>query len=125
LLAGACGPGSHQDGSARPPNASHLPVFAPGVSGDIVTFSLAEYSIQPAILSLPADRELTFVARNDGTVPHSLSVFTNDVHLATELSAPGESHSVISKLAPGIYRFTYPVQNHARLGMTVIVTVTR
>jgi hypothetical protein len=125
MLANACDSGSAPTQTARPsPSISPAPVAAPGVSAGTVTFSLTEFSITPAVLSLPSNHKFMFVARNDGTVPHSLSIFGKNVHLATDLSAPGESHAVSASLPTGTYRFICPVRNHAQLGMTTIVTVT-
>jgi plastocyanin len=121
IITTGCGEGRESPSAA--PVGTPSPTASPGVSGSTVTFSLVEFSITPSSIVLPAGVPITFIARNDGTGPHSLSVRTKDVHLFTALAHPHDSQTMTGALAPGTYRFICPVDNHANLGMVATVTV--
>jgi uncharacterized cupredoxin-like copper-binding protein len=120
IIANGCG-----GGGERVSSTLTTPTATPslGVAGTTVTFSLVEFSITPSAVVLPSGVPFMFVARNDGTIPHSMSVRTTDVHLFTALANPRDSQSTTGVLPSGTYRFICPVDNHAKLGMVATVTV--
>jgi hypothetical protein len=95
--------------------ASPAIVGAPEV---VVTARDIEYSLGE--LRLPS-REVNLTLRNDGVLPHDLTIPALSVHLAA-----GSGHSVttgLRDLPPGRYSAYCSVSGHADAGMELVVTV--
>ena len=67
---------------------------------------------------------ITFLVRNDGTMPHDFAIQGNGVDQKTVMIKPGQTASLTVDLKPGIYTYKCTVPVHALLGMKGTLTVT-
>jgi uncharacterized cupredoxin-like copper-binding protein len=90
--------------------------------GNMVEVSLIDGEIEmPQQLSAGP---VTFNVTNNGTTEHGFDIEGQDVEEEIEGNLqPGESGSLTVELAAGEYRAYCPVDDHASMGMEVMVTV--
>ena len=60
---------------------------------------------------------MTFLARNDGTIPHDFAIQGQGVAHKIALLKPGHTASLTVDLKPGTYTYKCTVPGHAFLGM--------
>jgi uncharacterized cupredoxin-like copper-binding protein len=107
---------------------------AAGGPGTTINASEKEYAISLDKSSVPAGN-VTFNAKNDGTLPHTIAVTAADgANKTSGITGktigdsgnidPGKSGSVTVALQPGTYQVVCSVPGHVQLGMIVQLTVT-
>jgi plastocyanin len=69
-------------------------------------------------------REITFVVKNDGAMPHDFVIQGHGVDQNTAMLKPGHTASLKVDLKPGIYTYRCTMLGHALLGMKGTLTVT-
>ena len=67
---------------------------------------------------------VTFLVKNDGSMPHDFAIQGHGVDQMTGMLKPGHSVSLTVDLKPGIYTYRCTVLGHAFLGMKGTLTVT-
>lgn len=114
---------------------------AVGHAGDPVVVDLAVHwsRYQPAAITVPAGRPVTFVIRNDDPIDHEWIVGDDAVHLRhragtepahdarpTEVSLPAlsERRTTVTFAQPGRLTFACHLPGHEAYGMTGTLTVT-
>ena len=88
-------------------------------AGGAVDVALSDFSIDPASIEVEDAGELTLNVRNDGEVPHALSL--DDASTGT--LAAGADGRLTVDLAPGTYELFCPVGDHRRQGMVAMLRV--
>lgn len=97
-----------------------IPAGGSGGEGGSVAVSLAEFTIDPAPVTVAEGGSLTVT--NEGTAAHDLTV--EDQDLATPaLDAGGEAELDVSTLAPGSYTIFCSIPGHRESGMETDLTV--
>lgn len=97
-----------------------IPSGGGGSAGGSASVALAEFTITPSEISVPAGGVLTVA--NDGSVPHDLAVEGQD--LATPELAAGDSATLdLSGLATGTYTVFCQIAGHREAGMVGTLTV--
>lgn len=66
---------------------------------------------------------ITFVVKNDGSMPHDFAIRGNGVEQKTRLIGPGESDMLTVDLEPGTYTYVCTIPGHKQLGMSGAFTV--
>jgi uncharacterized cupredoxin-like copper-binding protein len=66
---------------------------------------------------------ITFIVRNEGTMPHDFAIQGNGVDQKTQMIMPGQSASLTVDLQPGSYTYICTVPGHVILGMKGEFTV--
>ena len=66
---------------------------------------------------------ITFLARNDGAIPHDFAIQGQGVAHKIALLKPGHTASLTVDLKPGTYTYKCTVPGHAFLGMRGTLTV--
>jgi plastocyanin len=66
---------------------------------------------------------ITFLARNEGIIPHDFAIQGNGVDQKTIRVKPGHTASLTIDLKPGTYTYKCTVPGHALLGMKGTFTV--
>jgi uncharacterized cupredoxin-like copper-binding protein len=66
---------------------------------------------------------MTFLARNDGAIPHDFAIQGQGVAHKIALLQPGQTASLTVDLQPGTYTYRCTVPGHALLGMKGTLTV--
>jgi uncharacterized cupredoxin-like copper-binding protein len=66
---------------------------------------------------------ITFVVKNEGTMPHDFEIRGSGVRQKTNLLEPGETESLTVDLQPGTYTYVCTVPGHDSLGMKGSFTV--
>lgn len=95
-------------------------VSAGGGAPSAVDVSLSEYKITPATISVAHGG--TLHVKNDGTMPHNLTV--KDQSLATKDLAQGGAEDLsIASLKPGTYTVICAIPGHEALGMKATLEV--
>jgi plastocyanin len=67
---------------------------------------------------------VTFVVRNNGSMPHDFEIRGDGVSQKTHMLQPGESDSLTVDLQPGTYTYICTIPGHDQLGMQGSFTVT-
>ncbi|QYG94069.1 hypothetical protein HC251_17575 [Iamia sp. SCSIO 61187] len=97
-----------------------IPAGGSGGGGGAVAVSLAEFTIDPAPVTVAEGGSLTVT--NEGTAAHDLTV--EDQDLATPaLDAGGEAELDVSALAPGSYTLFCSIPGHRESGMETDLTI--
>lgn len=87
-------------------------------AGGATTVALAEFSIAPGDLALPAGTKIA--VRNDGAIVHNLSVDG----VASPMLGGGEAGELdLSSLGPGTYAMRCDVPGHEAAGMKGTLTI--
>jgi uncharacterized cupredoxin-like copper-binding protein len=84
-----------------------------------IDVALADFSIDPAAIEVEQPGQVTLAVRNDGELPHALTV----EGASTGTLAPGESGELTVSLEDGAYALYCPVGNHRSQGMEAALTV--
>jgi uncharacterized cupredoxin-like copper-binding protein len=66
---------------------------------------------------------ITFLAKNEGIIPHDFAIQGNGVDQKTTRVKPGDTASLTVDLQPGTYTYKCTVPGHALLGMKGTLTV--
>lgn len=104
-------------GSAPPAAAAGGASEAPAAQVEV---SLTEFAITPADIVVAEGG--TLVVRNDGSIPHNLTVVDTDI--ATADLDPGSTETLdLSGLAPGTYRVVCTIPGHEQAGMVATLTI--
>lgn len=116
LVALACrsgvrNPGVSEESSARQAESSSIEVVA-------VDFDFELDANQAAAGTI------TFVVRNEGSMPHDFALEGEGISEKTSMLDPGESETLVVTLKPGTYEYVCTVPGHAMLGMRGTFTVT-
>lgn len=92
----------------------------PAAAAETVTVTLTEFAVDPAELTVPADRPVVFEVINDGSVPHD---FVIDGVAETELLDAGASATLeVAAFPAGSYDAWCSVAGHEGAGMHATVT---
>jgi uncharacterized cupredoxin-like copper-binding protein len=91
-------------------------------AGEPVQVTEIDYKIRLPETTLAPGR-YTFEVRNDGAVPHNLTVKGPGVSKATPNFGAGQTRTLSVDLEPGTYDFYCSVPGHRQLGMEQKVTV--
>jgi FtsP/CotA-like multicopper oxidase with cupredoxin domain len=84
---------------------------------------LADFTISPAAISVPADQPIEFTVMNHGLAPHTFAVVVADQTFETELIDPnGQATLDVPALEAGSYEAYCTVAGHKDLGMVGTVT---
>jgi plastocyanin len=92
-------------------------------AGSAVKVSEVDYKIRLPEMSFKAGTYI-FEVRNEGKVPHNLTVDGPGGQEATSDIGPGGSETLTVDLKPGSYDFFCSIPGHRQLGMERKVTVT-
>jgi uncharacterized cupredoxin-like copper-binding protein len=92
-------------------------------AGQTVQVTEVDYKIRLPETTLPAGT-YTFEVRNEGKVPHNLTVDGPGGQEATSDIGPGGSKTLTVALKPGSYDLFCSIPGHKQLGMDQKVTVT-
>jgi plastocyanin len=117
----ACG----QDGAPAPTTTNTVgqPTGAQQPStGTSVPVRLTEMRIELPQQSF-APGTYTFVASNEGRLPHALEIEGGGLEQATDTLSAGQSADLTVTLQPGTYKVYCPVGNHDEQGMNTTITV--
>jgi uncharacterized cupredoxin-like copper-binding protein len=68
--------------------------------------------------------DITFVVRNEGSMPHDFALSGEGPDEKTPMLQPGETATLEVTLEPGTYKYICTVPGHAMLGMQGDFTVT-
>lgn len=105
--------------TASQPNGAQQTTPASGTS---VPVRLTEMRVE-----LPKQRfapgTYSFVASNEGRLPHALAIEGNGLKAATDTLSSGQSADLTVTLQPGAYKLYCPVGNHDEQGMHSTITV--
>jgi uncharacterized cupredoxin-like copper-binding protein len=92
------------------------------VSGTSVAVQLTEMRVElPQQTFAPGT--YTFVATNEGRLPHALEIEGGGLEQATDTLSGGQSADLTVTLQPGTYKLYCPVHNHDEQGMHTTITV--
>jgi plastocyanin len=122
LAVGGCGE-QRGDATRTTPRPVRPPPTIPRRAVAVVSASLSEYAIGPTDPTVRRKGWITFVATNDGTVPHALAVDGPKGPKRTSTLLPGEEATITLHLPPGQYRWYCPLGDHERRGMVGRVNV--
>jgi plastocyanin len=98
-----------------PTQTQTTPAPAPK-GGGTVTIGETEYKLIPAHATARAGA-VSVVAKNTGTIVHTLEVEGNGVEKKTGDISPGSSATLKASLKPGTYKMYCTVSGHKGLGM--------
>jgi FtsP/CotA-like multicopper oxidase with cupredoxin domain len=88
-----------------------------------VEVTLADFTISPSAISVPAGQPIEFTVMNHGLSPHSFAVDVADQTFETDLIDPnGEATLDVPALEAGAYQAYCTVPGHKDLGMVATVT---
>ena len=83
---------------------------------------LADFSISPSAISVPAGQPIEFTVMNHGLAPHTFAVVVADQTFETELIDPeGQATLEVPALEAGAYEAYCTVAGHKDLGMVATV----
>ena len=123
---GGVGPGSWMDGMHRSmwgwerDRAAPPATAEPGAAELLVVTT--EFAFAPDRLELASGSPVNLRLRNDGALPHDLTIEGTDFSL---LVGPGETAvALLPRLTAGEYRYFCSIAGHAEAGMTGTLVVT-
>ena len=90
---------------------------------DTIEVNEAEFSLDPADITLDQPGTYVFKAENSGNAVHSLEIEGQGIEEETATIQPGQSAELEVNLDPGSYKLYCPVGNHEERGMVGTVTV--
>jgi uncharacterized cupredoxin-like copper-binding protein len=122
LVAGGCGEQRGDATRTTPQPVGPAPTI-PRRAVAVVSASLAEFAITPSNPTVRRAGWITFVATNDGTIPHALAVDGPRGTKRTPVLLPGQEETVTLHLPAGQYRWYCPLGDHARRGMVGRINV--
>ena len=89
-----------------------------------VEVGLADFTISPATISVPADQPIRFAIMNQGLGPHTFAVVVGDQTFESDLIDPsGQETLDVPALEAGAYEAYCTVAGHKDLGMVATVNV--
>ncbi|MFQ5613105.1 MAG: cupredoxin domain-containing protein [Anaerolineae bacterium] len=92
------------------------------VSGRTVQLELKDFEIVPADVTVSAG-EVTFTLVNGGRYTHDFRVEGQGLNEKSPRISAGRTGEWAITLAPGVYRISCPISNHADRGMVGTLTV--
>jgi len=89
----------------------------------VIEVTLADFTISPAAISVPADQPIEFTVMNQGLAPHTFALVVADQTFETDLIDPnGQATLDVPALDAGDYQAYCAVPGHKDLGMVATVT---
>lgn len=117
-------PANTSNTPATPATPAQPQVNPPTISQKNFIVSATEYKMTPNVLNVTTNDQVRIVFKNDGTMPHNLTVQL-PAGVATKTINPGETDAVafVAPSTPQTISFWCTVDSHAALGMqgTIIV----